>query len=266
MMDVVSDKKEIIRNNFSDSVSYYEKCATLQKQAAHRLAEALKPWKFSIPDGPVFEIGAGTGFFTQYLLEMYPDRERIISDLSVDMVQFCCEKFGQSGSVEYRVMDAEQMDWPEKKYALITSNYVAQWFKHPAKTLSRITASLKPGGLMLISFPASESFTNWRKYCLDLGLPYTGNFLPDLEQVLIELSMGPVQVDYYEDDMMDSFDSVFDFFRHLKQTGTSTNLGDKQLSFKQLKLLNDYWLEQDGGKVRVQYHTAFIAIKRDLDS
>lgn len=265
-MNAVLDKKDIIRSNFSDSVSYYEKCATLQKQSANRLAEALKPWKFSISDGPVFEIGAGTGFFTQYLLEMYPNRECIISDLSDDMVKFCREKFGQSDSIEFQVMDAEEVDWPEKKYALITSNYVVQWFKHPAKTLSRISASLKPGGLMLISFPASESFSNWRKYCLDLGLPYTGNSLPDLEQVLIDLSMGPVQVDYYEDDMIDSFDSVYDFFRHLKQTGTSTNLGGKQLSSKQLKLLNDYWLEQDGGKVRVQYHTAFIAVKRDIES
>lgn len=265
-MDALLDKKEIIRSNFSDSVSHYEKFATLQKQAAKRLAEALKPWKYSIPDGPVFEFGAGTGFFTQHLLEIYPNRERIISDLSGDMVQFCREKFDPSDTVEYRVIDAEKMDWPEKKYALITGNYVAQWFKHPAKTLSRITASIKPGGLMLISFPAHESFSNWRKYCLDLGLPYTGNSLPHLEQVLIELSMGPVQVDYYEDDMMDSFDSVFDFFRHLKQTGTATNLGGKQLSFKQLKLLNDYWLKKDGGKIRVQYHTAFIAVKRDLDS
>lgn len=118
---------------------------------------------------------------------------------------------------------------------------------------------------MLISFPVKESFSNWRKYCLDLGIPFTGNTLPDLEQVVIELSMGPAQVDYYEDDMIDSFENVFDFFRHLKNTGTFTNLADKQLSVKQLKLLNNYWLEKEHARIRVQYHTAFIAVKRDLE-
>lgn len=264
-MDTVLDKKRMIRSNFSDSVSYYDKSATLQRQAAERLAKALSPWKLSIPDGPILEIGAGTGFFTSHLLAMYPERKKVISDLSEEMIQYCRDKFRQSDSVQYRAVDAEKSDWPEKEYALIAGNYVAQWFNHPSKALSRISTSLKPGGLMLISVPASESFSNWRKYCLDLGIPFTGNFLPDLEQMVIELSMGPVQVDYYEDDMMDSFDSVFDFFRHLKQSGTSTNLAGKQLSVKQLKLLNDYWLEKDGGQVNVQYHTAFIAVKRDLD-
>lgn len=265
-MDVFINKKLEIKNNFSESVSYYDRNAAIQKQVAERMAKALEPWRRSIPEGPILEIGAGTGFFTQYLLEMYPDRNLLISDLSDEMVRFCREKFGSSGSVEFTVLDAENDVLQEKKYALITGSYVAQWFKHPSKSLSKIASYLKPGGLMLISFPAKESFTNWKRYCQDLGIPFTGNSLPDLEQVVIELSMGPAKVDYYEDDMMDAFENVFEFFRHLKHTGTSTNLADKQLSIKQLKLLNDYWLQQDGGKIRVQYHTAFIAVKRNLES
>lgn len=265
-MDVLLDKKLEIKSNFSDSVSYYDKNATIQKQVAERMAKALQPWQRSIPEGPILEIGAGTGFFTQHLLKMYPDRNLLISDLSNEMVRFCREKFDPSESVEFTVLDAERDVLQENRYALITGSYVAQWFKYPSKSLSKIASSLKAGGLMLISFPAKESFSNWRQYCLDLGIPFTGNSLPDLEQVVIELSMGPAKVDYYEDDLMDSFENVFEFFSHLKHTGTSTNLADKQLSVKQLKLLNDYWLEQDGGQIKVQYHTAFIAVKKDLES
>lgn len=263
---MVSDIKEKIRSNFSEAVTYYDRNATLQKKAAERLFKALEPWQHSIPEGPVLEIGSGTGFFTRYLSDIYPDRELVITDLSEEMVRFCRERFGESGSVNCGVLDAEHEELPDRKYALITGSYVAQWFKYPPKTLAKLASSLVPGGFMLMSFPASESFTKWKKYCLDLGIPFTGNTLPDLEQVVIELSMGPVQVDYYEDDMTDKFNSVFDFFRHLKRSGTSTNLADKKLSIKQLKLLNEYWLEQDGGQINVQYHTAFIAVKRDLES
>lgn len=211
------------------------------------------------------EIGAGTGFLSKHLSEMFKDRELIISDLSDEMVQFCRNNFSDTGSVKCRTLDAENEVWPDSTYSLITGNYVAQWFKHPAQTLSKIATSLKPGGLLLVSFPASESFSNWRQYCVDLGLPFTGNELPDLERVVIDLSMGPLQVDYYEDDMVDMFDDIFNFFSHLKKTGTSTNLRNKKLSVKQLKMLNDYWLEKENGKIKVQYHTAFIAAKRDLE-
>jgi malonyl-CoA O-methyltransferase len=89
--------------------------------------------------------------------------------------------------------------------------------------------------------------------------------LPDIERVVIDLSMGPFQVDYYEDDTVETFETVFDFFRHLKKTGTSTNLNNKRLSVKQLKLLNNYWQKQDNGRVNVQFHTGFIAAKKDLE-
>lgn len=265
-MNVLVDVKGNIKNNFSDAVQYYHEHATLQENVAQRLAKSLEPWKYSLPEGPILEIGAGTGFFTKHLVEMFKDRKLVISDLSDDMVQFCKKQFPDSNSIIYQNLDVENVELPESHYSLITGNYVAQWFKHPAQTLSKVAASLKPGGLLLVTFPASESFSNWRQYCVDLGLPFTGNDLPDLEKVVIDLSMGPMQVDYYEDDMVDTFDDVFDFFNHLKKTGTSTNMKDKTLSVKQLRLLNDYWLEKERGKIKVQYHTAFIAAKRDLES
>lgn len=265
-MNDLADLKERIRDNFSDSVSYYDDHASLQKQVASRLFKALEPWQYSIEEGPILEIGAGTGFFTNYLVKVFKDRELIISDLSDEMIRYCRAKFNHSDKITFRTLDAENESWPESKYALIAGNYVAQWFESPGQTLSKIAKSLEPGGLMLLSFPASESFSNWKKYCLELGLPYTGNVLPDLEQVVIELSMGPHKVDYYEDDMFDTFDSVFDFFRHLKKTGTATNVNQKQLNPKQFQLLNKYWLEQDGGKINIQYHTAFLAVKRNFES
>lgn len=255
-----------MKDNFSDIVEYYHKHASLQKNVAERLATSLDPWKFSIPDGPILEIGAGTGFLTKYLKDMFSGKELIISDLSDDRIRFCKKQFPETDLMTYQTLDVESAEWPESKYALITANYVAQCFKYPAQTLSKIAASLKPGGLLLVSFPASESFSNWRQYCVDLGLPFTGNELPDLERVVIDLSMGPMQVDYYEDDMFDSFKDVFEFFKHLEKIDPFTNLKDKTLSEKQMKLLNDYWLEKGKGRINVQYHTAFIAAKRDLES
>jgi malonyl-CoA O-methyltransferase len=257
------DKKEIIRN-FSQSVDYYTDHAVLQKQTAFRLAKALEPWQYSIPDGPVLEIGAGTGFFTEHLVTMFSSKKMEITDASPEMVNHCKKTFNSRKNLSFNVLDAEEHEWKEEAYSMITGNFVAQWFKDPSVTLSKMAKSLKPGGFMLMSFPGSESYPQWRKYCLELGIPFTANKLPDIEQIVVNLSMGPVKVDFYEDQSTETYNDVYSFFRHLKQTGTSTAFSGKSLKPKQLRLLNDYWLQQNNGSVKVHYHTAFLAVKKDL--
>lgn len=262
-MNSTANKRTRISENFSSSSEFYHQNAGLQKRVAERLANALEPWRYTVVDGPILEIGAGTGFFTKHLTTFFTNKRLTVSDISKQMLERCRKDIGKESEISYRQLDAEKFDFGKERYALITGNFVAQWFKHPGQTLLKMVEALKPGGLLLVSFPGSESFSNWKSYCLDLGLPFTGNKLPDVEQVVIELSTGPVQVDFYEDTMTDRFDSVFEFFRHLKSTGSGTNLTGKKLTPKQLKLLNEYWLEKEQGKVEVHFHTAFVAAKRD---
>lgn len=260
----MSFPKDKIIKSFSDSAEYYDSYAHLQKETAERMARALEPWQFSVPAGMVLEVGAGTGFFTEYLDQMYPGRQLIISDISPEMVHFCEKKFDSGKNRSFQVMDVEEAGWPEEEYAVIAGNFVAHWLKYPAEVMSKMANSLKPGGFLLTSFPGKESFPQWKKYCLKLGLPFTANPLPDLEEMVVKLSMGPVKVDYYEDQSNEEYDSVIDFYRHLKRSGTSTCFSGSCLTPKQLKLLDNYWKEQNRGKVCVHYHTAFIAVKRDV--
>ena len=265
-MSQKNEKRTKISENFSSSTEYYHHNAGLQKRVAERLANALEPWRYTVVDGPILEIGAGTGFFTKHLTVFFTNKRLIVSDISNQMLEQCRKEVGKEKEISYRRLDAENFDFGKKKYALIAGNFVAQWFIHPGQTLLKMVEALKPGGLLLVSFPGSESFSNWKSYCLDLGLPFTGNKLPDVEQVVIELSTGPVQVDFYEDTMTNRFDSVIEFFRHMKCTGSGTSQTGKKLTPKQLKLLNEYWLEKEQGQVEVHFHTAFVAAKRDHES
>lgn len=257
-------KRESVKENFSRAADYYARHANLQRDTAGRMARALEPWQYSVPDGPVIEIGAGTGFFTSHLVRMFPGHDIEITDAAPQMVEHCKREFSGRERLKFKVLDAETVNWQEESNALVVGNFVAQWFKDPSAALSKMAASLKPGGFMLVSFPGSESFPHWRKYCLELGLPFTGNPLPDVEKVVVNLSMGPVKVDYYEDQSSESYEDLYSFFRHMKQAGLATSFTGKRLAPKQLRLLNDHWLKQNDGKIVVHYHTAFIAVKRDL--
>ncbi len=253
-----------IVNAFSKSAPYYHEHASLQKQTSERLARALDPWRYSIPDGPILEIGAGTGFFTDHLMKFYPSREKIITDASEPMVAFNKNLHSDYKNCSFRQFNPEREDLDKKSYSLICGNFVAHWFRDVSNTLSSIAEALKPGGFMLMSFPGNQSFQQWWKYCLELGIPFTPNELPDIEKVVVNLSMGPFQVDFYEDQATENYTSLKEFYRHLKQTGMGTRRSGKPLTPKQFTLLDRHWREQNDGKITVHYHMAFLAVKRDL--
>jgi malonyl-CoA O-methyltransferase len=258
-------KRKII-DAFSDSVDYYADHASLQHEIAQRMARALEPWQYSVPHGTILEVGAGTGFFTEYLIKMLGNRNHkiMITDASEEMTLHCRERFEESDRVSFDILDIEEQNWIEDSYSMITGNFMIHWIKDPSSTLLKMSRALKPGGFMLMSFPGSESFPQWRKYCTELGLPFTGNPLPDVEQLVVNLSMGPVKVDFYEDQSTEEYPDLFTFYRHLKNCGSSTSFTGKKLMPKQLKLLNSYWSEKNNGRISVHYHTAFIAVKKDL--
>lgn len=255
-----------IARNFGNAVSYYHKQARVQKKVARRLIASLEPWRDILPPGPILEVGCGTGFVTEELVKLYPERQKVITDLSPQMVHFCRNKFNLAENIIFDERDAEQI-WPDQpEYAMTVSGFVAQWFKDTALTLGRLMEATLPGGLLLASFPGSESFPEWKQYCRELGIPYTGNMLPDIEKLVIKMSTGPVQIDFYEDTVKEKFPSARDFFRHLKRLGAGTRQGGRSLTASEMNMLIRHWDAEAGGEIEVSYHVIFLAAKRDYTS
>lgn len=266
MNTALQNMNDKVAVSFSNAVEYYERHARVQKGVADRLIASLEPWRDIIPPGPILEVGCGTGFVTEGIINLYPAREKIITDLSPDMVDYCREKFIKADNVSFSQLDAEALQKDEPEYALTVSGFAAQWFKDPALTMGRLMEATLPGGLLLASFPGSESFPEWKSYCKELGLPFTGNTLPDTEEIVIKMSAGPTQVDYYEDTVTQQFDSAGDFFRHLKKIGAGTMKEGRSLSPAEMRLLIRHWDKQAKNKITVSYHVVFLAVKRDHNS
>jgi malonyl-CoA O-methyltransferase len=257
--------KPQIAASFGEAASFYDDHAEVQRQVADRLIASLEPWRDIIPDGPIVELGCGTGFVTEGLAELYPKKEIQVTDLSAEMVDFCKQKFDQD-NLSFRVQDAEDVPYDEPHYGMTVSGFTAQWFQDPAQTLGKWLQATQPGGLLLVSFPGNESFPTWRKHCEELGLPFTGNQLPDVEEMVVKMSVGPAQVDFYEDTMTETFDSAQDFFRKMKCLGAGTQRRGRSLTPRELSMLIDHWDSSAEGSIEVRYHAVFLAVKRDFDS
>lgn len=267
MSAIDSKIKQQIANSFDGAASYYNEHADLQKEVADRLINSLQPWRDIIPSGPIIELGAGTGFVTKGLADLYSEREIEVTDLSEGMISFCNSKFRDQDNLNFKVLDAEQVPYFEDPhYAMTVSGFAAHWFKNPAQTLAKWLEITKAGGLLLASFPGNESFPSWREHCKKLGIPFTGNQLPDVEEMVIKMSVGPAQVDYYEDTITQQYESANDFFEEIKKLGMGTQIEGRHLTSDERKLLVKHWDSSVNGDITVSYHIVFLAVKRDFDS
>jgi malonyl-CoA O-methyltransferase len=257
-----------VAETFSEAAEHYHQKAEIQLKVANGLISSLLPWKETLPPGDILEVGCGTGFLSEQIIKEFPNRQKLITDLAPGMLSYCEKQLNEKGlvddSVSFQKLDVDQISNQESKYSLIVSNFAAQWFKDTAIGLEKLTELLVPGGLLLCTFPGNHTFEEWYANCLELGLPYTANAFPDVEEVVIKLSMNPVQVDYYENDLFQEFDNSIEFFKHLKEIGVRKSKTGKRLSVKQLKLLTEFWNEKTSNQIKVKWHVVYLAAKKDL--
>ncbi|MGN8226498.1 methyltransferase domain-containing protein [Gracilimonas sp. BCB1] len=265
-----TEEKDINRvaRKFGNAAETYHQEAEIQRKVADGLISSLLPWRELLPSGPILEVGCGTGFLTRELIKHFPGKEFLITDASPEMVQFCKSELEKEGlltdKVQFQVLDADEFDQTDEKFSMVISNFAPHWFKDTSVALENLSKSIRPGGLLLCSFPGNHSFEQWYQNCLELGLPHTANPLPDVEEVVVKLSMGPMQIDYYENDLYQEFASSMDFFRHLKRIGASESVKGSSLSKKQFRLLTDHWDKKSEHKVKIKWHVVYLAAKKDF--
>jgi malonyl-CoA O-methyltransferase len=251
--------KQIIAQRFGRSAQQYHVQAEVQKDCAKRLIEFFQAQAITLPEGPILEIGCGTGFVTQQLVETFPTHPLLITDLSPEMLEFCqgnLKLTARSAPIAFQPLDGEQLSGLTDTYSLIVSGFVLQWFKSPLLSLRAILKHLKPGGGCLIAFPSRQSFPEWQNLCQQLQVPCTLNHLPDIDEIINQLS-PQFEFKFHTEKIAITYSCAIDFFREMKAIGVGTNLSTKHLSAPQFKQLIKYWDQQTKGNIKIHYHVAF---------
>jgi len=255
--------KQQIAERFGQSASTYNLYAKPQYQAAQHLLDLIENYHGLIPSGNILEIGCGTGFITQGLLQCFENRSLEITDLSLEMLKFCRNNLlisnEQINKVSFSQLDAEKMQSSKNKYASIVSGFVIQWFRNPYISISRIAKQLHSNGILFLSFPNNKSFSEWQEICYQLDLPFTANPLPDRELLLTQLA-DQVQLLHVETvKTVTHHQNAADFFRGLKAIGA--NVSQQQLSTGQMKRLIRGWDAQALGRVGVHYNIDYLVLQ-----
>jgi len=197
--------------NFCRKHSSYQGAAKIQAEVASWTAESLE----LIPDlpGPVLELGAGTGFFTQYLAQKFP--EVAASDLSNAMIE---EAKQEVPSVSWQVLDAWNLpDSP--KWSGLFSTSLLQWCSDPEQTFPHWHHLLLPEGWMLHSCFTEGTLQELQHIapeCLAVSFRSSEQWVLHFEKSGFEVLQMETREDLFH------YPNALAFFRNLHDLGATT--------------------------------------------
>ncbi|MCH8495563.1 MAG: methyltransferase domain-containing protein [Balneolales bacterium] len=257
----VTDIKEKVAQNFGDKARDYNLYAFVQRKAAGRFAELAEDVVADL-ESPYLELGCGTGFITQPVLNRLSGGTFFITDLSPEMLESCQRDLAKPGNVDivFEQRDAEDQ-LPENSYGLITTALTAQWFESTENTLLGYLNALKPGGVLMYSYLDDRCFPEWKALCAETGIPFTGNVLPPA----VPLSFDPERFswEFFTTELFtEEYDSPSEFFRNLKRIGAGTQRSGQKNNPGAIVQLNEQWSLRRKNVFQVTYGITFGGIRR----
>lgn len=114
-------------------------------KAAYRFME-----KYVKPDFEILETGCGEGYGSYSLANLAAKVTAI--DVSEDAIQHARSKYKRE-NLEYRVMSATTLDFPDNSFNLACSFQVIEHLENYHKYLQEIKRVLAPGGTMFLTTP-----------------------------------------------------------------------------------------------------------------
>jgi malonyl-CoA O-methyltransferase len=265
MSTKIKNAGQLVIRAFSEKSSSYSTWAGFQKEAAGRLSGWLPDQIHGpvleagagtglftrhlikkYPDVPIIITDASVEMLLacrQELVRIYPVRKRYVhgSDVTTteptDSLPRISEQYQVSADDGYNANNNPKQELrfivynPEKegpytsKHNLVISALTAQWFGDFGKGVSAMANSVADGGHIILSYLTKSSFPEWANKCSELDIPFTANRLPEAGSGSNVLNSLGFDVRSEHIHITIDYPSAIDFFRSLKMTGASTQLG-----------------------------------------
>jgi len=143
---------------FGRAATTYGQYAEVQNKMANTLVELL-PSPLPVSSPIVFEMGCGTGIFTQKLMSKIPKGKFTITDASEEMLRQTLKSLEFKSENHFQIFDASgENQIVENHFDLAASNALVQWFPNLIMHFKMVAAHLKNTGIYLASGFMSDNF------------------------------------------------------------------------------------------------------------
>ena len=113
------------------------------------------------PDDRVLDVGCGTGFATEGLLDQTNHVHAL--DQSAHQLAQAYQKFGRRGPVRFYRGDAERLPFRDDAFDVVWSSGSIEYWPDPVATLAEFRRVAKPGGQVLVVGPDAPKRSVFQK-------------------------------------------------------------------------------------------------------
>ena len=211
---------QLIKNHFKKSIDKYERHGIVQALMADKLVAALRGDDFE----NILELGCGSGLLTKKLVENVNYKEYYANDI-VDKSKVYLDKILKD--YVFLCGDAQKIN-VNRKFDLIISNALFQWFGKLEKVLNHYSNKLKSGGIIAFTTFGQDNYKEI-KSLTGLSLDYM--CVEEIEKIVTE---------QFELKSLEKFDYTLTFSNplevllHMKNTGVNA-LGSQQWGVREVK-------------------------------
>ena len=117
---------------------------------SRRVANEIVPLAEPLPEGPLLDVGTGTGSVAAALAARHPDRKIVGVDVAEPYLEFARAR-PETESVEFLNQDACALDFPDDSFAASFSLIVLNFVTDPAQAAREMARVTRPGGTVLAS-------------------------------------------------------------------------------------------------------------------
>jgi malonyl-CoA O-methyltransferase len=265
MMNQSAQFSRSVTARFSAAAQTYRAESSLQREIAERLAAWMLPLEGI---DSILEIGCGTGFLTELLLEHFQGAVIHALDIAGPMIDLARKNICENGRMRWHVADARQFQ-TELNFPLIISSSALHWMTPISETVKRLAGMLSTGGRLVSALMVDGTCEELHSARAHLFANKTGPVcLPKAEEILEAIAAAGLVIESDSREVLRKhYDSACGFLASLNRQGVTgvANTGCSLLNRGELRKLIGYYdqrFAEPAGGVFATYHILYVKARK----
>ena len=242
-----------IKNNFNEAAKDYSEYCLIQKHFSKQIVNIVK--EINIPKGDWFDLGSGTGILADEI-------EKVFKDRKVCRVDFCNKMLLMNKKGRRKILwDLNKGLHPSiENSSLLVSNFCIHWLNRPERILQKWFQNLNNGGKIIISYPTSNCFPEWKKTCKKYDIKYSGLILPKVKNMIRNFSSNQI-ISSNNYAYKENYPNIYKLFRSIVNVGAQSSQSKKN-SIGEFKKLAEYWPKDQNRIVKLSWEINILVLKK----
>ena len=208
-----------IQVRFNKASTSYDGVTCVQRDAAGFLVNKLLEHQDFIPR-TVLDVGTGTGYIPELLLENFPKSSFYLNDIALDMLEVCKAKFGRTPPHMF-YLKGDMLELKDHLYDCVISNLALQWSPDLQYAIRFLHS--KSSHIFAFSTLLEGTFEEWHTIISEHQSTQILDY-PKAEELMSlchKLKRNGQHFEYWLMDFPLSFENPASFMRYLKSLGAS---------------------------------------------